>query len=71
MIKNDELPDTYGIPTYVLKDNYNIDYVINILKTLLVQIEKNKLNPNMLSFTLTDSIGRLLAYLEVEKGRMR
>lgn len=70
-MNHDQLPVIYEKPTYVLKDNYNIDYVINILKTLLVQIEKNKLNPNMLSFTLTDSIGRLLAYLEVEKGRMR
>jgi hypothetical protein len=52
------------------KEKYNIDFVINMIKTLIDQIDRHKLNPNDLAFSLTHSLKRLLGNLEVEKDQL-
>lgn len=53
------------------KGKYNIHYTINLLRILLDQIEKIKMNPRDIAFTLSSSIKRLLAMLEVESEQMK
>lgn len=49
------------------KGKYDITYVITLLRIIHDQTEKMKLNPRDLSFTLTTSLKKLIAMLEVER----
>jgi hypothetical protein len=46
---------------------YNRDYVIGLITTILLQIEKNKLSPDRGMHTIRDSCEKLLAMIEVDK----
>ncbi len=51
------------------KGKYDIDYAINLLKTVENKCEVGKMQPKDTLFTLRESVRRLLAMLEVEKGQ--
>lgn len=48
---------------------YDIDFSINLLRQIEAVVEKHKFNPKDLSFTLSHSLKKMIAMLEVEKGR--
>jgi LytS/YehU family sensor histidine kinase len=51
------------------KSKYDIHFVINLIKTLIDQIERNKFNSSDIAFTLSYSLKKLLANLEVERDQ--
>lgn len=55
---------------HTLPDKYNIDYVIKLILILLDQIDKQKLSPQNLQWTLRHSLEKLLGFLEVEKNQI-
>ena len=55
--------------TYLDKSKYNIDFVISMIKTLIDHVERNKMNPQDLAFSLNHSLKRLLANLQVDKDQ--
>ncbi len=50
---------------------YDIHYVIQFCRILIDKIDKYKTCPKDLPFTLTHSLKKLLAFLEVEKDQMK
>ncbi|MBS3903763.1 MAG: hypothetical protein KGZ39_00370 [Simkania sp.] len=54
-----------------LSDTIDHDYVINLLKVLLDQIQKHRQDNRALEFSLKSSITSLLAKLEVDKMQPR
>ncbi len=51
--------------------NYDIDYLITFCRMLLTTIDRFKDRPKDLPFTLTHSLKKMLAFLEVEKDQMK
>lgn len=51
------------------KGEYDINYVINLLKIIMTKCEGMKHNPKDLQFTLWTSTQKLLAMLEVERDQ--
>ena len=49
------------------KGQYDINYTITVLRIILDKCHSMRMRPQELQFTLTQSIQRLLAMLEVEK----
>lgn len=49
------------------KGQYDINYTITVLRIILDKCQSMRMNPQELQFTLTQSIQRLLAMLEVER----
>jgi hypothetical protein len=50
--------------------NYDINYIINFCHILIGEIDKHKMHPKDLAFTLTHSLRKMLAHLEVEKDQI-
>lgn len=50
---------------------YDINFVITFCHILIDKINRFKCNPRDLPFTLTQSLKKLLAMLEVEKDQMK
>ena len=50
---------------------YDINFVITFCRILIDKIDRLKFNPRDLPFTLTQSLKKLLAMLEVEKDQMK
>lgn len=66
---NKKIPGNPFMNFTLPKGNYSIDYVINLIKIIL---EKAGRFPSQeFHFTLTNSLQRLLANLEVEKDQLR
>ncbi len=53
----------YSLP----KGKYDINFVINMLRIIVEQCDKMKMTPRDIHFSLTQSIKRLIAMLEVER----
>lgn len=53
--------------TKLEKGNYDINYVITLLKIIQNQNEKMKFNPRDFQFTLAQSLQKLICMLEVER----
>lgn len=51
-------------------DKYDINFVINVLKTILRECDRHKINPKDLHISLSQSVKRLLAMLEVERDHL-
>lgn len=67
--RSDEIQDR-GLHD-ALPKNYDINYVISFCRILIDKIDRYKINPRDLPLTLTHSLKRFLAYLEVEKDQMK
>ena len=52
------------------KAQYDINFVIRVLKDQLLMIDRAKFNPRDLPITLSHSIKSLLAFLEVERDNI-
>jgi hypothetical protein len=50
---------------------YDINFVITFCRILIDKIDRLKFNPRDLPFTLTQSLKKLLAMLEVERDQMK
>jgi hypothetical protein len=50
---------------------YDINFTIATIKTILFKVQEMKLNPRDLQFTLQTSLPSLLAFLEIERDRMK
>lgn len=59
----------YNPPEYLTKSKYDIHYAITLLKTILSKCDAHKLSPHDLHFTLTQSVRKMLAMLEVERDQ--
>jgi hypothetical protein len=51
------------------KGQYDINYVIRLLRIIVDQVEKQKMNPSNIAFSLTESCKRLIAHLETERDQ--
>ena len=56
---------------HALPRNYDINYVIQLCHILISKIDRYKTCPKDLPFTLTHSLKKLMAFLEVEKDQIK
>lgn len=55
--------------SHLKKGQYDIDYVIGLLRKILQQCDSMRHNPRELEFSLRESLRRLLSMLEIEKNQ--
>lgn len=65
--KNDDSGSDF-LKALLSKHKYDIDFTINVLKTLIAYMERHKLNASTCVFSMQRSCQRLLAFLEIERS---